>query len=382
MNLIQLKKATAFFVVLACFALSAGSRAVTPAPDGGYPNDNTAEGQDALFSLTTGSDNTAIGFNAMFSNTSGGNNTATGSEALLNNTTGCCNTAIGRSALFSNTSGIQNTASGQAALADNTTGDRNTANGWGALAINGVGSDNTASGYNALRFNRRGSSNAGYGQKALSHNTTGGNNIGLGAEAGANLTTGSNNIDIGNAGIAAESNTIRIGTQGTQTQTFIAGITGTAVVGDRVAVDANGQLGTVASAARFKIEIKPMDKASEAIHALKPVSFRYKKDIDSTSRLQFGLVAEDVEAVDANLVVYDKEGKAYSVRYEAVNAMLLNEFLKEHEAFLEEQCKVQKLEAKAAQQQKQIDGLAAGIQKVSAQLELSNPAPQTAVNNH
>jgi trimeric autotransporter adhesin len=146
-------------------------------------------------------------------------------------------------------------------------------------------------------------------------------------------------------------------------------------------VDANGQLGTVASAARFKIEIKPMDKASEAIHALKPVSFRYKKDIDSTSRLQFGLVAEDVEAVDANLV-YDKEGKAYSVRYEAVNAMLLNEFLKEHEAFLEEQCKVQKLEAKAAQQQKQIDGLAAGIQKVSAQLELSNPAPQTAVNNH
>ena len=211
------------------------------------------------------------------------------------------------------------------------------------------------------------------GEGALFRNTTGSSNIALGVNAGSNLTIGNNNIDIGNVGVAAEANTIRVGMQGTQTRTFIAGISGVAVAGSAVVVNANGQLGIAASSGRFKDEIKPMDKASEAILALQPVTFHYKKEIDPTRTLQFGLVAEDVEKVNPDLVVRDKEGKPYSVRYDQVNAMLLNEFLKEHR-------KVQLLEASAAQQQKQIEALTAGLQKVSAQLEASKPAPQM-VNN-
>jgi len=204
--------------------------------------------------------------------------------------------------------------------------------------------------------------------------STGNSNIAVGWNAGANLTTGSNNIDIGNNGVAAESNTIRIGTSGTQTRTFIAGVNGAAVMGAAVKVNAAGQLGTAPSSARFKDEIKPMDKASEAIHALKPVTFRYKKEIDSERIPQFGLVAEDVEKVNRDLVVRDKEGKPYSVRYDQVNAMLLNEFLKEHK-------KVEEQGAIIARQQKQIEALTAGLQKVSAQLEVSKPAPRTVLNN-
>jgi hypothetical protein len=157
-----------------------------------------------------------------------------------------------------------------------------------------------------------------------------------------------------------------------QSACFIAGITGTAVFGDTVVVDGNGQLGTVASATRFKKDIKPMDKTSEAILALRPVRFEYKSDSKGTP--QFGLIAEEVAAVNPDLVVRDRNGEIYSVRYEAVNAMLLNEFLKEH-------CTVQELKAIIAQQAKQIDALTAGLEKVNARLELSQPAPQRVVNN-
>jgi len=191
----------------------------------------------------------------------------------------------------------------------------------------------------------------------------------LGFKAGRNLTTGNNNIDIGNMGVAGESNTIRIGTTGTQTATFIAGISGATVpTGIAVVVDADGHLGTTTSSARFKEAIKPMDKASEAILALKPVTFRYKHELDPEGIPQFGLVAEDVEKVNSDLVARDDEGKPYTVRYEAVNAMLLNEFIKEHR-------EVQELK-------KQLAALTVGLQKVSAQLEASKPAPQMVVNNH
>jgi len=196
---------------------------------------------------------------------------------------------------------------------------------------------------------------------------TGGFNTALGPAAGSQLTTGSNNIDVANKRIAAEANTIRIGTTGTQTNTYIAGISGVTVAGGvGVITDSSGHLGTIVSSARFKEAIKPMDEVSEAILSLKPVTFRYKHDLDPEGIPQFGLVAEDVEKVNPDLVARDEQGKAYTVRYETVNAMLLNEFLKEHR-------KVEQLE-------KQVEILTAGLQKVSAQLELSKAAPQTVSN--
>ena len=180
------------------------------------------------------------------------------------------------------------------------------------------------------------------------------------------LTTGDNNIDIGNSGIPDEANTIRVGTQGTQTKTFIAGVSGAGVSGMAVKVNAAGQLGTAPSSARFKEAIKPIDKASETILALKPVSFRYKKEIDPERTPQFGLVAEEVDKVNPDLVARDAQGKPYTVRYDQVNAMLLNEFLKEHR--------------KVEEMQKRIEALTAGLEKLSAQLEASRATPQ-AVNN-
>ena len=194
----------------------------------------------------------------------------------------------------------------------------------------------------------------------------GSKNIALGSLAGSNLTSGDNNIDIGNSGAGAESDTIRIGDSALQNRTFVAGISGIPVTGSTVVVDANGQLGVAPSSARFKDNVKAMDKTSEAILVLKPVTFRYKKELDPSGTSQFGLVAEDVEKINPALVVHDKEGKPYSVRYDAVNGMLLNEFLKEHQ-------KVQDLE-------KQVEKLAMGLQKMSAQLEASKPAPRV-VNN-
>ena len=195
----------------------------------------------------------------------------------------------------------------------------------------------------------------------------------MGSNAGANLTTGSNNIDIGNRGAAGDEGKIRIGIQGTHTGTFIAGIHNVVATGSPVVVNSNGRLGVTTSSARFKDDIKPMDKASEAILALKPVTFHYKKDVDPDGIPQFGLVAEQVETVNPDLVARDEQGKVYSVRYDQVNAMLLNEFLKEHR-------KNEEQEATIARLQKQIEALSVGLQKVSAQLELGKTAPQTVVN--
>jgi trimeric autotransporter adhesin len=361
---------------LACFALSPAARAVCQ--EGCLSSSNTALGEDSLISNTTGFDNTAIGFNALFSNTTGSANTATGWTALQSNTTGFNNTANGSNSLARNTTGINNTATGEGALFLNTTGSQNTADGVFALGNNIDASQNTATGFSAMIFNTTGSSNTSVGYNALMNNTTGSNNIALGASAGINLTTGNFNIDISNVGVAAESRTIRIGTTGTHTKTFIAGISGATVPeGVGVIVGPNGKLGTVVSSERFKEEIKPMDKASEAILALKPVTFRYKPELDPVGILQFGLVAEDVEKVNPNLVARDEQENPYTVRYEAVNAMLLNEFLKAR----------RQIDA----QQKQIEALTQGLQKVSAQIELSKfanggisggkPAPEMVANN-
>jgi hypothetical protein len=374
-------------LLLAAFALSPTAQAqLSPPPDGGYANNNTAEGTDALFSLTTGPDNTAVGFEALYSNTTGDSNTATGSQALFSNT-GVRNTADGYAALNSNTTGERNTATGRAALTFNTTGNnntadghdalfsnttaiRNTASGSFALFSNTTGPDNTAVGYFALFFNTTGDSNTATGYDALLNNTTGAGNIALGNFAGSNLTTGDNNIDIGNLGVTGEAKTIRIGTQGTQTATYIAGISGVGVTGLPVKVNASGQLGVPPSSARFKQEIKPMEKASEAILGLKPVTFHYRKEIDPEGTPQFGLVAEQVEKVNPDLVARDAEGKVYTVRYDAVNVMLLNEFLKENR-------KVQKLEAAFRAVNERLDEQDAKIQKVSVQIEPNKPAPQT-----
>jgi hypothetical protein len=421
-------------VALALFAISPTVQAVDPPPDGGYPNFNTAEGEAALFSLSTGSNNTAIGalalelntigtdntatgFDALRSNTTGNDNTATGVEALFSNTTGSFNTASGLNALASNSTGTANTANGSFALIENTIGNNNTASGDGALFNNTSGDDNTATGVDALLSNTTGANNTASGTSALQSNTTGyynvgsgvsalfynvvghdntgegfqallnakgSNNIGIGSNAGANLSNGSNNIDIGNVGVAGDAAKIRIGKQGTQTATYIAGIYGKTVAsGTRVGVmiDSTGKLGTVVSSARFKEAIKPMDKASEAILALKPVTFRYKEELDPDGMPQFGLIAEEVEKVNPDLVVRDEDGKVNTVRYEAVNAMLLNEFLKEHRKVEELRAIVAKQDATNAQQQKQIEALTVGLQRVTAQLESGKPAPRIALND-
>ena len=357
-------------------------------------NSNTATGYVALYSNTTGSNNTANGVLALFSNNAD-ENTATGYAALYSNTTGDANTATGAGALNQNTTGVANTATGLNALLSNTTGDRNTATGQAALRTNTTGTDNTATGSSALRLNTTGFNNTAIGHRALDNNPTGSSNIALGYFAGTNLTTGDNNIDIGNRAVAAESNTIRIGTQGTQTRTLIAGIAGAAVTGRPVMINGNGQLGTPPCSARYKDEIKPMDAASEVILGLKPVTFRYKKEIDADRSPQFGLIAEDVEKVNPNLVTRNPDGKAFTVRYEAVNAMLLNEFLKEHRKVQKQGATIAQLKSIAAkqeminaQQQREVKALSAmlreqasQIQKVSAQLELEKASAQTVVNN-
>lgn len=487
-------------VAFGSLALVQRTQAVNPAPDGGYPGANTAEGDAALFHLTTGVDNTAIGnfalfnnttandntatgfealadnvtgsnntaigaalisnetgsnntasgMNALFSNDSGHENTATGVVALFSNTTGSENTANGMSTLFSNTTGSANTANGASALQNNTigsvntangvsalqnntTGSANTANGVNALLLNITGNNNTANGVSALQNNTTGVNNAGFGVNALLSNTTGNRNVALGANslpqnitgdnntaqgvnalsnntvgnnntangraallrnttgssnialginAGGNLTTGNSNIDIGNAGVAAEGNTTRIGTPGTQRRAFIAGISGTAVTGSPVVVNANGQLGVAASSEQFKEEIKPMNNVSEAILSLRPVTFRYKNTIDPDRVPQFGLVAEEVAKVNPDLVARDGNGEVYTVRYEAVNAMLLNEFLKEHRKLEQLQVMVTKLqstltnqrknfEVTITNQQNQIEGLTVGLENVSAQVGLN-----------
>jgi hypothetical protein len=399
---------------LVCFSLLPEVQAVVPAPDGGYPGNNTAEGDKALLNLNVnnGTNNTAVGWWALRTNVEGDFNTAIGSAALATNT-GDGNTAIGGAALFSNTTGDYNMAAGLLALYHNTAGSLNTAIGASTLQSNHQGISNTAAGYQALyvndssgtglgsynsafgafaltnnddgeancafgtgamEFNSSGLDNVAVGTDSLSSNTigvgntavgtdalessTGSSNVALGAFSGLHQTTGSGNVYIGAnmSGVAGESNAC-----------YIASIFGqTSATGIPVLINSDNKLGTTTSSKRFKDEIRPMNKTSEAIFSLEPVTFRYKREIDPAGTSQFGLVAEDVEKVNTDLVVRDKEGKPYSVRYDAVNAMLLNEFLKAR----------RQIDA----QQKQIDALTAGLQKVSAQVEASKPAAQV-VNN-
>ncbi len=374
-------------------------------------NDNTASGSGALNPATTGTDNTAIGFSALTSNTTGIGNSAHGSQALSSNTTGNGNTAIGKTALLSNTTGDENTATGLQALLNNTTGGLNAAAGFGALQSNTTGgfntangtqalfnntsgANNTANGFVALAGNTTGNQNTADGWQALRNNTSGNFNIAIGVGAGFNLTTGDSNIDIGNysttaghsSDVAGEANTIRIGYPGLQTATYVAGINNAAVTGAAVLVDATtGQLGIATSSARFKDAIEPMGNASDALLSLRPVTFHYKKNIDPNSTPQFGLVAEEVEKIDPALITRDADGKPFTVRYDAVNAMLLNEFLKEHKKVEELEATVAQLKATAAQQQKDFNArlkdLDNKIQTVSDKVELTKPAPRTVDNN-
>jgi trimeric autotransporter adhesin len=331
---------------------------------------NTAMGAAALLFNTTGTENTAVGTAALELNGNGGSNTAVGAFALYNGTTICCNTAIGDRTLFNNTTGDQNTAVGTSAfgggpaLFRNTIGRFNTAVGGAALSNNTDGNDNTAVGAGALNSNVHGNENAAVGLNALV-NATGSNNVALGSNAG-NQAVGSDNVYIGfnMQGSPGESNAC-----------YIKSIFGqTSSGGSAVFIDANNKLGTLTSSKRFKEDIKPVGSVSEAIFALKPVAFHYKKEIDPAGTAQLGLVAEDVEKVSPDLIVRDKQGRPYSVRYDQVNAMLLNEFLKEHQT-------VQQQGETIARLEKQLETVTATLQKVSAHLELNKPAPQTVLND-
>jgi hypothetical protein len=417
-------------ILIACLGLLPKAQAVSPPPDGGYPGFNTAEGDNALKNLTTGQGNTALGwfslglvtdssFNtgvgvgalvlntgssntatgaaALILNTTGERNTAVGTAAMVNNDVGNDNTAVGdhaltsqtgegpntavgSGALFSNTNGHDNTAVGQQALLSNAGGTSdqgsfNTATGSQALVNNTTGSGNTANGAFALFNNTTGSRNTAIGNGALINNTTGSQNIVVGDSAGFFLDQDANlNIVIGNDGTAADVGTIRIGNTN-HTRAFIAGIREvTTGINDaiNVVIDSAGQLGTLSSSRRFKKEIRPMESASETILALKPVTFHYKGD--AKGRRQFGLIAEDVAEVNPDLVVRDKDGEVYTVRYDAVNAMLLNEFLKAHDRIEEQQKQIDVLTAQLKQQ-------AALIQKVNDELQLNRSTRQVVVTN-
>ncbi len=311
-------------------------------------------------------------------------------DALWSNTTGFANNAFGVKALFSNTTGAENTANGVNTLLDNTTGDNNTAMGGDALVTNTTGSANTAMGIDALRNNVDGNFNTGVGINTLFNSTTGNGNTAVGALALQNNTTGITNTALGfNAGfnITTADNVIAIGNnvggQNVDHSCFIGEIFGqTSSGGTAVFIDSNGRLGTATSSRRFKEGIKPMEQASEALFALKPVTFRYKKEIDPTSASQFGLVAEDVEKVDPALVVHDKEGKPYSVRYDQVNAMLLNEFLKEHRKNEEQEKTIAEVKSGMTALAATVKEQASQIQKVSAQLAAASPKPAPQLVNN
>ena len=395
-------------LVLFCFGFLPLAQALSPAPDGCYPNFTTAEGCDALNLLSTGEGNTALGWRALFSNTEGNFNTAlgagalvlnggsyntavgggalllnttgsfndaTGVQALFNNTTGGFNTAIGDAALFTNTGGNDNVAAGGGALFFNETGSENTAIGRQALLENTTADDNTAVGFQALDTNHTGHNNTAVGVGALAQNVTGSLNTAIGDSAGT-LITGDGNVCIGHLfGEADVSNSTYIANVGATSQPV-----GGTVFG--VTVDSiTGKLGFQPSSRRYKKDIRPMDKASEELLVLKPVTFHYKHQVDPKQRLDYGLIAEDVAEVNPELVIRNQKGEIESVNYGAIYAMLLNEFLKEHRAFVEEQHKV-------ADQQKEIDMLKAElkeekslIQKVSDKLELQQSATKLAAHN-
>ena len=381
------------FIILCVVAVVPTIRAVVPPPDGGYPRGNTAEGQNALLNLTSGGFNTAVGWVSLRSDTTGEFNTAIGAGTLFRNN-GDENTAVGTGAMLSNFSGIQNTATGAFALFSNTgpannpswpsgiAGSFNTANGDRALFSNNTGAANTAIGGSALFNNTIGSTNTAVGSIALSNNSSGNNNIALGFAAGGAVSTADEVIAIGTLGQNV-SNSCFIG----QIYSNVQPEVGTDP--DRVTINSNGRLGRGnVSSRRYKHDIKPMHNASEAIYELKPVSFRYHKQYDQTQTIAFGLIAEEVAEVNPDLVGRNPKGQPESVRYEQINAMLLNEFLKEHRRGEEQDCKIHEQETTIAELGSKMKALATRIneqafqlQKVSAQLQINNAAAQEIASN-
>jgi Chaperone of endosialidase len=338
-------------------------------------SDNTAHGWFSLFTNTTGSNNTADGFQALYNNGQGGDNTAYGVQALYGNTgslsaeAGSFNTAVGYQALYSNSgSGFRtasfNTAFGYQALYSNNTGIESTAVGYQALFSDISGGDNTAIGHRALYNNTNGVLNTAVGADSLSSNTDGALNTAVGTGAGSGVSTASNVTCIGAfvAGADVDHSCFIGNIRGVQTQNSDA---------VPVLIDSAGQLGTASSSRRFKHNIKPMDKASESLLALKPVTFCYKND--KTNKTQFGLVAEEVAKVNPDLVVRDDNGEIYTVRYEAVNAMLLNEFVKEHRMVQDQRKEIDALKGELKEQR-------ALIQRVSAQIEMGGSALRVVAN--
>ena len=355
-------------------------QAVLPPPDGGYPGFNTAEGQNALFSLTTGSANTAVGWSSLFSNAEGSFNTATGAGALLFNTSDQ-NTAFGAAALLFNTAGIDNTAVGAAALLNNTGGPVDAPNG-------GPASFNTAVGASALASNTVGSVNTAVGARALFNSGSGNGNIALGAGAGFNVTTANNVICIGATGLDVN-NSCFISNIYTNVQPLVG------TDPDSVTITSTGRLGRGnVSSRRYKHDIELMDKASEVLYALKPVTFRYNKEYDATQTLAFGLIAEEVAEVYPDLVGRNSRGEPESVRYEQINAMLLNEFLKAHRKIADQISQLESLANKIQEQETTIAELKSGlkalattvneqasqIHKVTASIETREAKPQFAQN--
>ena len=382
--------------VLVIFPLLPMAQAVSPAPDGGYAGGNTAEGQNALLSLSSGTYNTAVGFLSLKSDTAGQfntatgagallsnlgdsnsgagvENTATGAGALLSNTTGCCNTASGAFALFSNTNSAENSAFGNNALLSNIEANDNSAFGYNALMSN-TGGGNTAIGSYCLISNTTGVLNTAVGVSALAAHVSGDKNTALGYVAGGNVTTANNVICIG----------ALVGGANVDNSCYIGNIWNQPGGSQAVYVNSDGKLGLQTSSRRFKDEIQPMEQASEVIYSLKPVSFRYKPEIEPTRPRGFGLIAEDVEKVSPNLVTRSSDGKVNSVRYDAVNAMLLNEFLKEHRKVEELQATVLRQEksfqSRLVEQEQQIQALTAGLQRVRAELETRNAPLQMVLN--
>jgi uncharacterized coiled-coil protein SlyX len=436
---------------LVCFGLAPMAQAVGPDTDGSIPGSNNGEGVGVLVSRTSGIWNTGTGFEALNHLTAGQQNTATGLRALNNDINGGYNTATGVLSLFSNTSGFFNSATGAYSLANNTTGLRNTAHGYAALYRNADGTDNTAAGYGALYHNTTAAFNSAFGEFALYNNLKAWTNSAFGVEALYNNLTGELNNAFGVGALfantegesndafgnlALESNVDGVwnnafgyqaldsnvsgsfntaigdsagfdvtgsgnvcigegvfGETGVDDSTYIRNINTTAqpiVAGvDGVTVDlTTGKLGHGVSSRRYKEQIKPMDKASEMLFALKPVTYRYKKEIDPKQTLDFGLIAEEVAKVSPELAIRDAKGQVSNVRYNAINAMLLNEFLKEHQQVVEQQATIAELKSTVAQQQKGMDVLTAQlkeqatqIQKVSAQIETSRPVPKVVLNN-
>jgi hypothetical protein len=379
-----------FGAIFSALAFLPGVQAVVPPPDGCYPNFTTAEGCNALHSLTMGSGNTGLGWWALFTDTDGSFNTGVGAGALILND-GSSNTAVGTVALLLNSTGTENTAVGANALVNNDDGSENNAVGAFALSNNVSGSFNNAVGRSVLGVAEASENNA-FGDLAMENNTSGSSNTAIGDDALRNNVDGSFNVAVGDeagTGLGPSVNScIAIGAPGDgpfavlDNTCFIGSIFGEPVSdpGSQTAVfvDQFNVVGVFNSSRRFKHNIQPMDKTSETLYRLKPVTFKFNSDWKATT--QYGLIAEEVAEVDPGLVTHGRDGETVSVHYEQINSMLLNEFLKEHK-------RVAQLQATVAQQQKGMEVLtaqlkeqAAQIEKVSAQLDMSKPAAKVVVN--